>query len=446
MNAALPTLGENIRGLIDAAEQVSNDAPPRAQLEAIIARGEFRPAEDESIGFWFARFLTARDNLWDVINDVRAVLYRSSPPVSEQDELRYFLVGYAAVCLLIRIDRVLLSEVGYHSTIQRKLNQAFPEFRIPRKQYTRIFSAFVDQGNVLAIRDAMHLAEKHRRELLDLKTDPDVGFIAEQLDELEASLNPSKLSHLKRATSYVSHKWRRRGVVSAERLLATLLEGFGRAASEVCEMEDKQVTRTTVNAASAFLQPGDVIVTRHAKALTNLFFPGFWPHAALYVGTPAQRQAAGVRADPDRPDLREPELSVLESRKDGVKLRPLGDTLTVDAFVILRPALRAASVSRAVERALVHEGKQYNFDFNFFSSDRIVCTELVYRAFDGLEDLDFPLRERAGRKTLSAEDLLDFALDTGVFTPVAIFGVDGCRQAMLQGDAVRGALIRSYRA
>ena len=445
MTATLPTLGETIQGLIDVAEQVAADAPPRAQLDAIIARGEFRPAEDESIGFWFARFLTARDNLWDVINEVRTVLYRSSPPVSEDDELRYFLVGYAAVCLLIRIDRVLLSEVGYHSTIQRKLNQAFPEFRIPRKQYTRIFSSFVDQGNVFAIRDAMHLARKHHHELMDLKSDPDVGFIAGRLHEFETALNPSKLSHLKRATSYVSHKWRRRGVVSAERLLATLLESFGRAASEVCEMDHKQVTRDTVSVAAALLQPGDLIVTRHAKALTNLFFPGFWPHAALYVGTPAQRQAAGVRATRENPALREPDVSVLEAKKDGVLLRPLGETLTVDTFVILRPNLRAANIAQAIARALAHEGKQYNFDFNFFNSDRIVCTELIYRAYDGLEDLDFPLRERAGRKTLSAEDLLDFALDSGAFTPVAIFGVQNCRQRILTGDGVREALIESYR-
>lgn len=445
MTATLPTLAETIRGLASVASQVAEDAPPRAQLDAIIARGEFRPAEDESIGFWFARFLTARDNLWDVINEVRTLLYRTSPSVSEQDELRYFLVGYAAVCLLIRIDRVLLSEVGYHSTIQRKLNQAFPEFRIPRKQYTRIFSAFVDQGNVLAIRDAMQLARKHRRELLRLKSDPDVGFIAGQLRELEASLNPSKWSHLKRASSYLSHKWRRRGVVSAEKLLASLLEGFGRAASEVCDMDHKQVTRDTVGAIAEFLRPGDVIVTRHAKALTNLFFPGFWPHAALYVGTPAQRQAAGVRAELESPALGDPGVSVLEAKKDGVLLRPLRETLTVDTFVVLRPRLGAKNIARAIERALVHEGKQYNFDFDFFNSDRIVCTELIYRAFDGLEDLDFPLQERAGRKTLSAEDLLDFALDTGAFTPVAIFGVENCRQKILYGDGVRDALIASYR-
>ena len=431
--------------MIDAADQLQDDAPPRSQLEDVVARGEFRPAEDEAIGFWFARFLTVRDNLWDVINDLRTILYNPAEPLSDDDELRHFLVGYAAVCILIRLDRVMLFDVGYQSLIQRKLNEAFPEFRIPRKQYTTIFSAFVDQSNVFALREAMHFAKKNRRKLLKLSSDPEVGFIAQQICEFEASLNPSKLSHLKRAWSYLTHKWRRRGVVSAEKLLAAVLEGFGRTASELCDMEHKQVSPSTVHSIAEFLLPGDVIVTRHAKALTNLFFPGFWPHAALYVGTPEQRQAANIKVGPEKESLWVNDICVLEAKKDGVLLRPLRETLTVDTFVILRPKLTPESIRIAIERALLHEGKQYNFDFNFFNSDRIVCTELIYRAYDGLEGLAFPLHERAGRKTMSAEDLLDFTLDTNAFTPVAIFGVEDCKNSILFGDGVRDALVASYR-
>lgn len=87
----------------------------------------------------------------------------------------------------------------------------------------------------------------------------------------------------------------------------------------------------------------------------------------------------------------------------------------------------------------------YNFDFDFFNSDRVVCTEVIYRAYDGLEDLRFPLQERAGRKTLSAEDLLDFALDTQAFSPIAIFGHKGKQETIMFGDGVRDALMASYR-
>ena len=434
----LKTLADSIRGLTAATTQLLDDAPSQSHLAEVISRGDFRPAEDEAIGFWFARFLTARDNLWAVINDVRQ-------KIDQKEDLRFFLIGYAAVCLLIKIDRVLLFQVGDHSLVQRKLNEAFPEYRIPRKQFTTIFSAFVDQANVLAIRDAIQFARKNRRKLLRLRDDPDVGFIAAELGELETSLNPSKLSYLKRAWSYVSHKWRRRGVVSVERLFAAMLEGFGRAASEMCERDNKRVTPGVRQSMANFLQPGDVIVTRHAKALTNLFLPGFWPHAALYVGTPAQREASGIEVDPDKEQLWIGDVCVLEALKDGVRLRPLGQTLSVDTFVILRPNLEPESINRAVERAMQHEGKMYNFDFDFFNSDRIVCTEVIYRAYDGLEDLVIPLCERAGRKTFSAEDLLDYALDTHAFSPVAIFGVKDCPGSVRFGEGVQDALIASYR-
>ena len=440
----LATLSDDIRGLLNATAQLADDSPPPAFLNSIIARGDFRPSEDEEIGFWFARFLTARENLWEIINEVRDVLDDPTRPTDSVQKLKYFLVGYAAVCLLIRIDRVLLFQVGEHSVIQRKLNEEFPEYRIPRKQFTKIFSGFVDQGNVLAIRDAIHFAQKHRRKLMRLADDDDVGFIIPQLDDLEQALNPSKRSHLKRAWAYVSHKWRRRGVVSVERVFATVLEGFGRAASEFVDLENKEVTPEVKAAIAEVLLPGDVIVTRHAKAMTNLFFPGTWPHAALYIGTPSQRQAANIETDTERLQRWTGDVCVLEARKDGVLFRPLDVTLLVDAFVVLRPELDAENVKHAVERALTHEGKKYNFDFNFFNSDRVVCTELVYRAYDGLEDMKFPLKERAGRKTLSAEDLIDYALESGAFTPIAIFGVGGCEDAVLFGDEVSETLRASY--
>ena len=441
----LTSLSNDIKGLLNAAAQLADDAPPPALLNDIVARGDFRPSEDESIGFWFARFLTARDNLWMIINEVRDVLDDPTKPTDSEQKLKYFLAGYAAMCILVRIDRIMLFEVAGHSIIQRKLNEAFPEYRIPRKQYTNIFSGFVDQGNVLAIRDAMHFARKHRRKLLKLHDDADVGFIVSQLRELEASLNPSKRSHLKRAWAYVSHKWRRRGVVSVERVFAKVLEGFGRAASEFVEMDNKRVTPKILDSLAAFLLPGDVIVTRHAKALTNLFFPGVWPHAAFYVGTPSQREAADIQADDSRLSRWTGDVCLLEAKKDGVLLRPLRETLTVDAFVVLRPKLAPDNIKKAIERALTHEGKEYNFDFNFFNSDRVVCTELVYRAYDGLEEMEIPLKERAGRKTLSAEDLLDYALDAGAFTPVAIFGTAGAEDFVVYDDRVRDILIASYR-
>lgn len=439
------TLSNTMKGLIIAAEELERDAMDSNTLQEIVRRGEFRPDEDEAIGYWFARFLSVRESLWDVIEDVLEVLDKSISDIKGKTDWKYFLVGYAAVCLLIRIDRLMLFKVADHSLIQRKLNEAFPEYRIPRKQYTQIFSAFVDQGNVLAIRDAIDLANKNRRQLEALATEKDVGFLVRMLPQLELSLNPSAISYLKRAFHYVSHKWRRRGVVSMQNSLASIMEGFGRTASEFYNADDKDVTREILAEVSGLLQPGDVIVTRHRKALTNFFLPGFWPHSALYIGTVEQRADIGVNADWAKEQIWIDDMCVLEARKDGVKIRPLSDTFSVDVFAILRPRLSNKSICHAIERAVLHEGKMYNFDFDFYTSDRLVCTEVIYRAYDGLEQIRFPLRERASRKTLSAEDLLDYALDSGHFETIAVCGVKGSEGRLTKGPEAERLLVASYK-
>ena len=433
-----------LRALLVATDQVESDAPSESELAEICERGNLRPSQDEAVGYWFARFLTVRDTLWAVIDEALLMVDKPMKDLQEEDDWRLFLIGYSAACLLIRLDRLLLFRVASDTVIQRKLNEEFPEYRIPRKQYTRIFSAYVNQKHALMIYDAIRLAKKNRRHIERLREDPGVGFLAQRIDELESYLDLSKRNYVRRLLSYISHKWRRRGVVSMTRSLARIAEGFGRTASEISSMSKKRVTAGLRSEMAALLEPGDVIVTRHDLALTNLFLPGFWPHVSLYIGTVEERERLGVKADEEKAARWKDDICVLEARKDGVLFRPLSDTLAVDNFVVLRPELSPEGIRRGIERAIQHEGKMYNFDFDFFNSDRLVCTEVVYRAFDGLEDLHFPLTERAGRKTLSAEDLLNFALSASSMTPIAIFGVAGCEDQCVRGEAVLSLLLNSY--
>ena len=166
---SLERLADTVEGLIDAARLLKRDAPAREALEAIIARGKFRPDEDEATGYWFARYLSIRESLRPVIDDVIDVL--GGTRSSDDEELRYFLVGYAAVCVLVDIDRVMLFDVARHSIIQRKLNEPRQELRIPRKQFTRVFEAFVDEKGALSLLDAMNFAKKNRRQLEALADD-----------------------------------------------------------------------------------------------------------------------------------------------------------------------------------------------------------------------------------------------------------------------------------
>jgi hypothetical protein len=226
-------------------------------------------------------------------------------------------------------------------------------------------------------------------------------------------------------------------VVALNNSLSTVVENLGRTVSEIHLPTVKRVSTQLRHQMAQQLEPGDILVTRHDTALTNLFLPGFWPHAALFIGNEHQRNQMQIQLGADRCHRWSGDACVLEALKDGVRFRPISQTLAVDNFVVIRPNLNREKIANAIERVCQHEGKLYNFDFDFFSSDRLVCSEVVYRAYDGLGNIKFTLRERAGRQTLSPEDIVEYALHSNALDIVGIYGVDISRTKYTTGALAR---------
>jgi hypothetical protein len=166
----------------------------------------------------------------------------------------------------------------------------------------------------------------------------------------------------------------------------------------------KRITPALRQAILQHVRPGDVFITRHDDALSNLFLPGFWPHAALYLGPGNEPATSASTDDPGSHHL------FIEAKKDGVLKRSAAETLQVDALIVLRPPLNPAEIRTALARAHSHVGKLYDFTFDFRTSHRLACTEVVYRAYHHCGPLEFHLREVGGRLCLSAEELITQAL------------------------------------
>lgn len=446
MNPALVSqLARTLSSLEPMVPELIEEAINSDERAAIIKVGLFRPEQDERIAQWFTKFLSVRGSLWEIIDEVHERVTVGLKNITTYEEYQMFIIGFAAACHVVRLDRFLLEEFATHTFIQRKLNEGIPEKNVERKQYTRIFESFTDIENAQRMLEVLNFASKERAKIRKLSSDEDVGHFIDNIWRYRSYLDESKQNYLKRANHFIRHAVRRRGASIKQHSQFKVLEASGRVFSEMVTKNDKRVTPEVREQVRAQLKPGDVMVTRHKYALTNLFLPGYWPHAAMYVGSDKDRERMGIELEPRLQQQWNGNKCTFEALKDGVLFRPLENTLAVDGFVVLRPTVSQNGIKQAIERIIVHAGKQYNFDFDFFRADRLVCTELMYRAYDGIEHMNIELRERAGRPTLSAEDICDLALETDMFNPVAIFGVSGAYGLVTNKQDVVDLLVKSYR-
>ncbi len=178
------------------------------------------------------------------------------------------------------------------------------------------------------------------------------------------------------------------------------------------------------------LQPGDILFERHEWYLSNLGLPGFWTHVALHIGTADERRAffndievqqwvkeQGV-GDGDFEILlrqRYPvaydnsriskfdnrPVRILEAISEGVSFTSLEYTGSADSIGVIRPRLGKLEKAKAIVRAFHYSGRPYDFNFDFQTDSSLVCSELVFKAYepgDGTKGVRFPVSEVMGRK------------------------------------------------
>jgi hypothetical protein len=183
------------------------------------------------------------------------------------------------------------------------------------------------------------------------------------------------------------------------------------------------------------LEPGDILLQRRNMYATNLGIPGFWPHAALYLGTPEvldeffEGEAPGGEAataflgamNPgllERMGGRDAEgfpLRVIEAIAPGVVLTSLERSANADSLAVLRPRLPKGAKLLAAAAALEHLGKPYDYNFDFSTDQQLVCSELVCKAYEAAGDgLRFETVTVNGRPLFPPNRFAEkFALESG---------------------------------
>jgi hypothetical protein len=392
--------------------------------EKACGRGYFFPDEDAVVRLRYSQYLTLRGALLTTLGDLSASA--GNGDVEWRNRLPVFTTAFAAACVLMRATRFVIDLAKDRDVVWKKLDEEDPVAGIPRKTFTTLYKAVSGSANPRRFIAAADFYFRHRDEIFALAaTHGELTPILELLESEEPTIERRRRDALKRLFAYRWFSLLRRHRSAWNQVMFGLFKASGSAIAELRQpgikspLAPKRLTAGLRHQILARAEPGDIFVTRHDDALSNLFLPGFWPHAALYLGTRADLDELGAAADfPESPCGH----WFLEAKKDGVRFRAAEETLEIDACVVLRSPLTGENLATAIRRAMTHQGKPYDFLFDFRTQDRLACTEVIYRGFHGCGPVLFHLEEVGGRLCLPAEELINQALQSG-FRVIATGGL-----------------------
>lgn len=162
------------------------------------------------------------------------------------------------------------------------------------------------------------------------------------------------------------------------------------------------------------LQPLDILLEKTPFRLTDKLIPGYFGHVAIWTGTKKDLERLNLwNHEIVRPyhNIIEQEhfatnKNVLEALREGVQLSSLDHFLNVDDVVVLRPVFPNDKKEELIKESLLlafrQIGKEYDFNFDVNTTEKIVCSELAYVCFP---TINWPTDKTLGRFTISPDNV-----------------------------------------
>lgn len=372
------------------------------------------------------------------------------------DHLRGFLFCDAADLLVQDAALSVTDAVAENPKWATVFNEARPAFGLPENSYD-------------SLRDEVHNPERFARQFAaqaylavtrrlkefgELQGDENAAALVAICDRLHGSVSTR---YRQRVGEYSARQTRDFSASIASRAWFPVQKNVANAMGNVKMKRQGEYLMAPhqIRELRALLQPGDIGVSRKYWYLSNCGIPGFWTHALLHVGTAEEldrffddddvkawcasmdaearsvtellrrrhpkaweSHAASVPAADARArgahvgDLADDDLlqpAFIEAIAPGVVFRLPEETTAADCVAFLRPRLPKVELAKAIERAFSHAGKPYDYNFDFTTDNELVCSELIYKAYEPDSvgrGLALPLDETLGRPILAPTTLV----------------------------------------
>ena len=381
-------------------------------------RGYFTPDEDDAVRQILLSYRNYRIALYDIIRRSLEYARLENPAL----QIQVFMIGFAAGLTLYAKSLKLIHTYEREPLIRAKLNEPEEKFGLEGGFFEEVLAAYSSPRNYWLLIKATIFWRAHRRAVKRLE-----GVQLERARWLAGIIRRQRKVIPRRLFQVLRQRARydvrlfittvlnpfRRSTYALKRTVGTAFAGV-----RLCLRYEPAITPEIARALRDRLRPGDILLLRADEKLTSTILPGFWAHAAIYLGTRAEQAEFGLdaktlttqsvyeRCEDDQAAY------VIEAVSPKLIINSLEKCLFGDHVLALRPNVKPDEIAAALREASAHLGKPYDFEFDFNITHRIVCTELVYRAFHKKGPIAFTLVKRLGRFTLTGNDIVHHALDT----------------------------------
>lgn len=340
----------------------------------------------------------------------RNALYRIDNLADHHNRVVEIIIATGAATTLYENHLALTEYFDRHPKLIAKLNEEYPEFNVAanyfnssnkeaeRSQYRRTYNDAVKflSDNSDAIADHVYNSTPQVQALYQsivespLNKGLPLPSIIESVSSVPLSVSKSLIDRVKSGFNNLKF--------SSSKLIGNTV-GLVKWRAGKLNNDAK-----TLSLVSSRLEPGDILLEKTPFTLTDISIPGHFGHAAIFTGSADQlvdNTASPVILD-YLPKIRRGQ-QVVEALRSGVQLSPLESFLNVDDVAILRPKSTSSLVQlSAVDLSLRNLGKRYDFNFDVNTSDKIVCSELVYIAYPSV---NFSTDKVLGSFTITPDDI-----------------------------------------
>lgn len=340
-------------------------------------------------------------------------------------ELQRILRGLAAAMVLWDSYRIAVEPYEKNSSMRYALNYDVGNAASLRDLAKNYYSPELRTRLLKAMRFVDDYAEWQRTQQFTTTAEEDYLYALTQSTLWYAELHASGTVQTEALLHFASediqlHTQRVQRVLSYG-----LSMGFGNMVGLVQTRRGKLAKMSSADMAklSEELKPLDILLEKTPFRLTDKMIPGHYGHVAVWLGSEEELRALGVweQIIPAYQDKIRKGGRIVEALRGGVTISTLEHFLNIDDLLALRDQRPVSPEYKrqAILTALAQVGKEYDFNFDVYTHQRIVCSELAYVVFP---DVAWPLERTLGRYTISPDNVAQLAvIAQPVFDPAVIY-------------------------